>query len=83
MSETKNVLFEQNYMINEELRPMESYVQGGNLLTNSDLSCQELTNLAHEIIKNTSGRDIVVLARTTMRFYEVLPQNPFSDADTL
>ena len=63
------------------LQNVRTYIQSGNLLVDSDLTRPLLENLVHEVIENTSGGDIAVIARTAAQFCEVLSQNPFSGDD--
>jgi uncharacterized protein (DUF1697 family) len=64
------------------LHNVRSYIQSGNVLADSDLSRPEIENLVHEVIANTAGGDIAVIARAADEFCEILPQIPFPGADS-
>jgi uncharacterized protein (DUF1697 family) len=55
-----------------------TYIQSGNALVDTDLSAPVVEKTVHDLIKNTLGPDLVVIARTGAQLEEALQGNPFS-----
>ena len=62
------------------LKDVQTYIQSGNVVAASSLTHPELENLVHEVIRESFGGDIAVLARTPEQFSDILKRNPFIDA---
>jgi uncharacterized protein (DUF1697 family) len=63
------------------LKDVQTYIQSGNVVAASSLTSPEIEKLVHEVILESFGGDIAVLARTPNQFSEILKRNPFTDAD--
>ena len=63
------------------LKDVRTYIQSGNVLASSELTQAALEKLVHEIINQSFGGDIAVVARTAKQFAGILKRNPFADAD--
>lgn len=64
------------------LEEVRTYIQSGNVVAKTALSGPELETLVHEVIADTFGGDIKVLARPADYFKEALRRCPFRDTDT-
>lgn len=63
------------------LTDVRTYIQSGNVIAKSDLNPIEISQLAHDTIKQKIGADITVITRTPGQIKQVLAGNPFPDAD--
>ena len=63
------------------LKDVRTYIQSGNVIASSELTQAALEKLVHEIIQQSFGGDIAVVARTAAQFADILKRNPFADAD--
>jgi uncharacterized protein (DUF1697 family) len=54
-----------------------TYIQSGNALVDTDLPAQVVEKTVHDLIKDTLGPDLVVIARTGAQLEESLQGNPF------
>ncbi len=64
------------------LGEVRTYIQSGNVVAVTDLAQTELETLIHEVIRDSSGGDIKVLARPANFFKEALERCPFKGVDT-
>lgn len=64
------------------LGEVQTYIQSGNVIARSDLTQSRVEGLVHDIIKNSFGGDITVVARTAEQFLRAFNQNPFTGVDT-
>ena len=62
------------------LKEVQTYIQSGNIIARSSLFSPEIEELVHEVIRDNSGGDITVLARTPDQLLAILKGNPFKDA---
>lgn len=62
------------------LRDVRTWIQSGNVLARSRRTRTSLERLVHEVIRDTFGGDIAVLARPVDFFREAVERNPFPDA---
>ncbi len=62
------------------LEGVRTYIQSGNVIAESGLARPALERLVHEVIRREFGGDIAVVARTAVRFAEILRRNPFADS---
>lgn len=63
------------------LRQVQTYIQSGNVVAQSQLPQADLEAYVHTVIANEFGGDITVLARTAAQLETILADNPFTDAD--
>jgi uncharacterized protein (DUF1697 family) len=61
------------------LKNVQTYIQSGNVIASSRLPQPELEKLVHEVIHESFGGDISVVARTAEQFSDILKRNPFLD----
>jgi uncharacterized protein (DUF1697 family) len=64
------------------LREVRTYIQSGNVLVQTELTAAEVEILVHDVVKQSFGGELAVMARTTGQFQKILTQNPFTQADT-
>jgi uncharacterized protein (DUF1697 family) len=64
------------------LASVQTYIQSGNVIADTDLGQAELEQLIHDAIQARFGGDIAVLARTARRFTNILQRNPYADSDS-
>ena len=57
---------------------VQTYIQSGNALVNTDLPAKEVEHRIHQLIKKHIGADLVVVARTVTQLQKVLDENPFA-----
>ena len=56
---------------------VQTYIQSGNALVDTDLSAKEVETRLHDLIKKHIGADLAVLARTATQVKKLLSENPF------
>jgi uncharacterized protein (DUF1697 family) len=63
------------------LTDVQTCIQSGNVVAQSDLDPAGIGQLVHDTIKQKIGADITVITRTPEQIKRVLAGNPFPDAD--
>jgi uncharacterized protein (DUF1697 family) len=76
MADLRNVLAQAG------LENVQTYIQTGNVIAQSDLSQSKLEKLVHDVIKEHIGVDITVIARNAQQFEDILVSNPFKNLET-
>lgn len=61
---------------------VQTYIQSGNVLANSDLSAAAIETLVHDAIAKELGGDIAIVAKTPSQIKKIFDNNPFADKDT-
>ena len=62
------------------LRDVRMWIQSGNVIARSRRTRASLERLVHEVIRDSFGGDLAVLARPVAFFREAVARNPFPDA---
>lgn len=63
------------------LGDVRTYIQSGNVIARSNLGQARLEALVHDVIADSFGADIAVVARTADQFENVMRKNPLAGAD--
>jgi len=64
-------------LTNAGLLDVQTYIQSGNVVARSCLDQTAVQTLAHEVIAQEIGADLVVIARTQKQIKRVVEDNPF------
>jgi len=64
------------------LSAVQTYIQSGNVIAQTDLPAEEVEALVHDQIEAHFGGDLAILARTPDQLVRILEGNPFPEADT-
>lgn len=64
------------------LEDVRTYIQSGNVVARSALPRAALEQQVHDIIRDSSGAELTVVARTAEAFRSILERNPFARTDT-
>lgn len=68
-------------LIEAGLGNVQTYIQSGNVIAQSNLSRAKLERLVHDVIEKKFGGDITVIARTAAQFKNAAHHNPFVHGD--
>ena len=64
------------------LENVQTYIQTGNVIAESDLNRAEIETLVRDAIRERIGAPVSAIARTAERFRVTFEQNPFTDVDS-
>ncbi|NHM30905.1 DUF1697 domain-containing protein [Neobacillus terrae] len=64
---------------NMGIKKVETYIQSGNIVFQSDNAAEKLQSLIHEEIKNTFGFSVPVILRTAAEWNEVMRNCPYQE----
>ncbi len=56
---------------------VQTWIQSGNVVVDTDLTPKEVEALIHKLIKNQIGADLTVVVRTREQLQQVIDNNPF------
>lgn len=58
---------------------VQTYIQSGNLLLNTDLPLKETADRIHDVILEKIGADLAVILKTKEQFGTAIEENPFGE----
>lgn len=61
------------------LEAVQTYIQSGNIICESELSDEEFSQLIHDRIKSKIGADLSIIIKHPVDFSKALVENPFGD----
>lgn len=64
------------------LKDVQTYIQSGNVIARSRLGQGKIETLVHDVIADSFGGDITVVARTAEQYRAILEGCPFKRAET-
>lgn len=80
----KNRIPKMTYLVeilqNAGFKDVQTYIQSGNLLLETNLSYSEIASKIHNIIFQEIGADLSVIIKTKEEFATAIEENPFDDS---
>ena len=64
------------------LENVQTYIQTGNVIATSELTCTEIEALVQDAIRERIGAPVSAIARTAEQFKVIFEKNPFASADS-
>lgn len=61
------------------LTSVQTYIQSGNIICETDLANEQLSQLIHQTIKEKIGADLAVIIKNQMELAQAIAENPFGE----
>lgn len=65
-------------LVDNGFKNVQTWIQSGNVILDSDSSAKELSERVHAIIKENIGADLKIIVKTPLEIKAVLEKNPFT-----
>lgn len=62
------------------LSSVQTYIQSGNIICETDLPDEKLSQLIHQTIKEKIGADLAIIIKNQMELAQAVTENPFGQA---
>ncbi len=62
------------------LTSVQTYIQSGNVVCETDLSDEKLSQLIHQTIKEKTGAELAIIVKHQMELVQAVAENPFGES---